>query len=93
MGVAVLEVEGPLYAALGAELRRIVESLLNRGQRRIQLCLGGVMTVDAAGISALVRLHQMVAAANGMLRITCATNHVRVVLDRVGLLDLFNREL
>lgn len=88
-----LRVEGALHGPLGAELRHAVQALLQRGARRISLCLAHVSTVDAAGIGELVRAHNMVAAANGRMRITHTAQAVRIVLDRLGLFDVLSTEL
>jgi anti-anti-sigma factor len=91
--VSVLLVEGALHGPLGAELRRGVQTLLQRGARRIALCLARVSSVDAAGIGELVRAHNIVAAANGRLRITNTPQAVRIVLDRLGLFDVLSSDL
>jgi anti-anti-sigma factor len=86
--VSVLKVEGPLHASLGAEVRRKVQALLQRGERTIVLSLARVRTLDAAGVGELVRVHNLVVAANGRLRIAHTTDNVRTLLDRLGLFDL-----
>ena len=90
--VSVLRVQGPLHAPLGAELRQRVQMLLRRGERRVVVCLARVATVDAAGVGELVRVHNMVVAANARLRIKNTTANVSALLDRVGLLDRLGTE-
>ena len=91
--MSLLLVEGALHGPLGAELRHGVQMLLQRGARRIALCLARVPSVDAAGIGELVRAHNMVVAANGRFGITNTTQPVRIVLDRLRLFDVLSRDL
>jgi anti-anti-sigma factor len=90
--VPVLQLEGPLHARLGSHLRNTVRTLLCRGERRVVLCLARVATADAAGVGELVRVRNMVVAANGVLSVTNTTERVRACLDCVGLFDLLSTE-
>ena len=85
--VSVVQVKGPLRAPVRSDLRREVRARLRRGERRVVVSLAGVPNLDAAGVGQLVRAYNMTIAAHGVLRIADATRKVRVVLQRVGLLD------
>jgi anti-anti-sigma factor len=87
-GSHTLYVGDSLRTPLDRALRHSVRALLRSGWRHIVLDLARVSAVDAAGIGELVRAYNMTAALNGALRIVHATTRVRVILERVGLLDL-----
>ena len=88
----ILHVAGPLLMPTSRDLRRQVRSLLTRGQRGIVLDLGRVSRIDAAGIGELVRAYNMVATADGLLRVVNLTRRVREILRRVELLDLLSAD-
>jgi anti-anti-sigma factor len=87
----VLYVEGTLRAPVDADLRHHVRALLRRGERIIVLDLTRVATIDAAGISELVRAYNMAKAADGVLQIVHATRWVQRALERAGLFDLLSQ--
>lgn len=91
-GVALVEVDGPLRAPVGVELRAGVEAVLRCGQRLLLVDLGRVTEIDAAGIGELVDVYSTVAATNGVLRLTHLTARVRALLDRAGLLDVLSAD-
>jgi anti-anti-sigma factor len=88
----VLHIEGPLRVPLDLELRYRVRALLRRGERQILLNLAGVPSIDAGGVSELVRVYNMTTAANGVLRIADPTARVRRILEVVGLFDLVSAD-
>jgi anti-anti-sigma factor len=87
-GASVLRVHGPLRVPVGGELRRSVTRLLRRGGRRILLDLSLVSALDAGGLGELIHVHNMTAAAHGVLQIVNATARVRELLDRAGVVRL-----
>jgi anti-anti-sigma factor len=90
--VCVLHLKGAFRAPLTGELRHKVQTLLRRGSRTIVLDLTSVPSIDAAGISQLVLLYNVTAAANGVLRIVHAGARVRELLQRVALFELLDAE-
>lgn len=86
----VLHLEGAFRAPLTRELAHEVQTLLCHGTRTIVLDFTGVPSIDAAGIGQLVRLYNLTAAANGMLRIVHVRARVRELLHRVALLELLD---
>ena len=89
---SILHVQNPLRAPIDAELRRGIQSLLARGERRIVLDLSDVSEFDAAGLGELVRAYNTTTAANGVLQIAHPTRHVHELLARVGLSELLNMD-
>ena len=89
-GVSVLYVEGRLRWPVSPELRRQVEALLGRGERRILLDLTNLEAIDAAGVGELVELRGLADAANGELWIDNPDRKARTLLDRAGLLELLS---
>lgn len=89
----VLDVEGSLRAPVRLELRRNVQALLNRGERRILMNLARVTDIDAAGIGELVRVHNKTSAMGGVLQLAHARGYVRHLLDVAGILDLLGASI
>ena len=88
--VSVLRIEGSLRTPLSGELRRRVQALLTRGERRIVLDLGRVPDLDAGGIGELVRVYNLTIERDGALWIANASETVQRILERVGLFHLLN---
>jgi len=86
----VIHVEGPLRAPVTGDLRRRIRKSIDRGDGRIMLDLSRISDLDAAGIGELVRVYNMIVAANGSLQIASANRRVRRILDQVGLFDLLS---
>jgi anti-sigma B factor antagonist len=85
----VLHVTGALCAPIDDGLVCQVQALLDRGERRIDLDLSGLSDIDAAGLGELVRAHNRARAAAAVVQIVDAPGHVRALLDRTGLAELF----
>jgi anti-anti-sigma factor len=86
--VHVIHVDGPLRSPVSDDLHRRIRQSLCRGAGTIVLDLSRIPYLDAAGIGELVRAYNMIAAANGSLRIANASRRARRVLGHVGLFDL-----
>ena len=82
----VLDVEGTLRAPVRRELRRNVEALLNRGERRILVNLARLTDIDAAGVGELLRAYHTTRAMGGVLQLAHARGHVRHLLDVTGIM-------
>lgn len=82
----VLDVEGTLRAPVRRELRRNVEALLNRGERRILVNLARLTDIDAAGVGELLHAYHTTRAMGGVLQLAHPRGHVRHLLDVTGIL-------
>ena len=82
---AVVNVDNTLRAPVGAELRRQVDALLNRGERCILLDLARLTDIDAAGIGELIRAYTAASARGGVLQVVHARGYVRQLLDVAGI--------
>jgi anti-anti-sigma factor len=87
----VLYVDDAVRVPLTSELRHRVRDLLRRGEQTIVLDLAAVSSIDAGGVSQLVRAYNMAVAAECELRIEHTAPRVREILERVGLFNLLSR--
>ena len=88
---SILPVEGTLRTPVSAQLRRRIEALVGRGERRVVLDLANVSEIDAAGVGELMRAFNAMKAAGGALQIAHAGRRVRKVLHVTGVFKLLNR--
>jgi anti-anti-sigma factor len=89
--VRALQVEGPLRAPIGGELRGRVRTLLERGALGIVVDLSRVTSIDAAGVGELASAIATSVASNAELSVVHPTTRVRHMLERAGLLELMTR--
>jgi len=89
---SILRVEGSLRAPMHNELARRVETLLDRGERRLVLDLARLSEIDAAGVGELVEAFNRTSAAGGVLRIAHASRRVRTLLDLTGVSKLLTAD-
>jgi anti-anti-sigma factor len=87
-----LEVGRTLRVPVSSDLRRKVQALLSRGDRRILLDLARLSEIDAAGVGELVRAFNSARAARASLQIARPSRRVRRVLQTAGLLHLLTAE-
>jgi anti-anti-sigma factor len=86
----VLSPQVPLLAGGAAEaFEKDIQQLFRRGQRHLVVDLGGVPSIDSAGIRALVRGHTSAQRLGGGLRIAAARPPVVAVLDASRLSSIF----
>jgi anti-anti-sigma factor len=69
-----------------------VESLVQRGARRVLLDLSGVSSIDAAGVGELVHIFTTAASVGGVLEIEKMSAQVRRVLEITGVRWLLDVE-
>ena len=86
----VLELEGAFRVPLISDLRRQVEALLGRNERRILVNLARVSAIDAAGVGALVDAYSIASRAGGLLQVAGASRRVRRLLDIAGVLNVLS---
>jgi anti-anti-sigma factor len=87
-GQCVLYLDGQLLAPVDGCLRHLVRALLRRGERTIVLDLTRVSTLDAAGVSELVRTYNMAVHVNGIVQVAHASVWVQQILATVGLFEI-----
>lgn len=88
-GVPVLELEGTLTCPLSDSLVDAVRRVATEGPPRLVIHLGGVPSIDAAGLGALVSAFRVVTSYGGTLRLAQVQNRVQTLLDVCGLGSLF----
>ena len=80
--VAVIKVMGDITVGKGGDiiLKDKINSLLQQGQRKLLLDLGGVSYVDSAGLGQLVSVHATTTRQNGVLRLLNVTKRLKDLL-------------
>jgi anti-sigma B factor antagonist len=87
-GVHVLAVTGRLTIGEPAEqLTETLQSLVQRGGRKIVINLDGVPQIDSSGISSLVRGSIQLAREGGALHLVCGRGRVRDALTVTRLVE------
>ena len=88
--VVVLDLKGKITLGEGDELLKDkVNSLLNQGQRKIVLNLGGVPYIDSAGLGEVVRTYTTVSRQGGSLKLLNLTKRITDLLSITKLLTVF----
>ena len=88
-GVPGLELEGTLTCPLSDSLVDAVRRVATEGPPRLVIHLGGVPSIDAAGLGALVSAFRVVTSYGGMLRLAQVPNRVQTLLDLCRLSSVF----
>ena len=88
--VVVLSLRGEMSLDDG-ELKfgRLVDGLLNKGQRKILVDLAGVTYIDSAGVGMMVFEWKAVHARGGALKLLSLTGHGQRLLAMVKLFSVF----
>jgi len=88
--VVVIRVKGEITLGKGDEmLRDKVNSLLNQGQRKLELDLAEVSYIDSAGLGEIVRAYTTVTRQGGSLKLLNLTEQITDQLRITKLLDTF----
>src|SRR5262249_53690684 len=88
--VVVLDLKGKITLGEGDELLKDkVNSLLNQGQRKLVLNLGGVPYIDSAGLGEIVRTYTTVSRQGGSLKLLNLTKRITDLLSITKLLTVF----
>jgi anti-sigma B factor antagonist len=94
--VVILDVEGNIQLADGAELLRDkVRSLLQEGHRALLINLAGVAYIDSAGLGELVQGYATTVKQGGSLKLVHATKRLHdllVITKLSNVFDLFDDE-
>src|SRR5581483_4685451 len=90
-GICVLDIDGPI--TLGSEgserLGDKVRSVLQEGERKVLLNLGGVAYIDSAGLGELVHSFNTVKKEGGSLKLMGATKKLKDLLVITKLSTVF----
>ena len=84
-GVTVVAPRGDLDMATVEEVRRMLASLIDRGQSRLLMDLTGVGYIDSSGMGALVAAMKQARAAGGDVRLCGLQDDVRGIFDMTRL--------
>jgi anti-sigma B factor antagonist len=88
--VVILDLKGKITLGEGDELLKDkVNSLVNQGQRKIVLNLGGVPYIDSAGLGEVVRTYTTVSRQGGSLKLLNLTKRITDLLSITKLLTVF----
>lgn len=80
-GVTVVAPRGDLDLATVDQLKRTLAGLVDRGQSRLLLDLGGVGYIDSSGMGALVAAMKQARATGGDLRLCAIQEDVRSIFE------------
>ncbi len=90
--VMVIQVTGDITLNQGGDvmLKDKVQSLLQQGQHKLVLDLGGVSYVDSAGLGQLVQIHATAKNKGGSLRLANVTKRLKDLLVVTKLVTIFD---
>jgi anti-sigma B factor antagonist len=83
--VTVVAPRGDVDMAVADEMRHRLTGLVDKGQTRLVLDLGGVMYIDSSGLGALVAAMKHARAAGGDIKICMLESDVRSVFEMTRL--------
>jgi anti-anti-sigma factor len=87
-GVFLLDVHGRLTIGEPAEqLHDALQSVIQRGARKVIVTLNNVPQIDSSGISTLVRISIRLARESGALHLVCGNGRVRDSLTVTRLVE------
>ena len=90
--VTVIKITGDITLNQGGDvlLKDKIQSLLQQGQKKLVLDLGGVAYVDSAGLGQLVQIHATARNNGGSLRIANVTKKLKDLLVVTKLVTVFD---
>jgi anti-sigma B factor antagonist len=90
--VTVIKITGDITLNQGGDvlLKDKIQSLLQQGQKKLVLDLGGVSYVDSAGLGQLVQIHATARNNGGSLRIANVTKRLKDLLVVTKLVTVFD---
>jgi anti-anti-sigma factor len=87
-GASVLEVHGRLTIGEPSEqLHAALQSVVQKGAKKVIVILSGIPQIDSSGISTLVRISIQLAREGGVLRLVCGSGRVRDALTVTRLVE------
>ena len=88
-GVAVLQVDGQLIVGNRQELKEMVQTALDRGERRLLIDFSRTGYIDSSGLGALVSISKKIREAGGELRLSGLNEDLRSLFELTKLDTLF----
>lgn len=89
--VTIVDVSGRLTMNEGAGLvKGAVDRLIGRGTRHVVLNLEGLRYIDSACLGELIQAHTALGRQGGRLKLAGTPDHLRELLKRAGLRDIFD---
>jgi anti-sigma B factor antagonist len=89
-GVAVLQVEGQLIVGNRQELKDLVQTALDQGERRLLIDFSRTGYIDSSGLGALVSISKRIREAGGELRLSGLNDDLRSLFELTKLDTLFS---
>jgi anti-anti-sigma factor len=87
-GASVLEVHGRLTIGEASDqLHAALQSVVQKGAKKVVVILNGIPQIDSSGISTLVRISIQLAREGGVLRLVCGPGRVRDALTVTRLVE------
>ena len=87
-GASVLEVHGRLTIGEPSDqLHSALQSVVQKGAKKVVVILNGIPQIDSSGISTLVRISIQLAREGGVLRLVCGPGRVRDALTVTRLVE------
>ena len=88
--VIVLDLKGKMTLGEGDELLKDkINSLVQQGQRKVVLNLGGVPYIDSAGLGEIVRTYTTISRQGGGMKLLNLTKRITDLLSITKLLTVF----
>src|SRR5689334_10304545 len=88
-GVTVVQVEGQLIVGNRQELKELVGTALDRGDRRLLIDFSKTGYIDSSGLGALVSISKRIREAGGELRLSGLNEDLRSLFELTKLDTLF----
>ncbi|MBA3444312.1 MAG: STAS domain-containing protein [Gemmatimonadales bacterium] len=88
-GVTVVEVDGQLIVGNRHELKDLVQTALERGERRLLVDFSRTGYIDSSGLGALVSISKRIREAGGELRLSGLNDDLRSLFELTKLDTLF----
>ena len=88
-GVLVVQVDGQLIVGNRHELKDLIQSALDQGERRLLIDFSRTGYIDSSGLGALVSISKRVREAGGELRLSGLNDDLRSLFELTKLDTLF----
>ena len=88
-GVTVVEVDGQLIVGNRHELKDMIQTALDRGERKLLVDFSRTGYIDSSGLGALVSISKRIREASGELRLAGLNDDLRSLFELTKLDTLF----
>ena len=88
-GVTVVEVDGQLIVGNRHELKDMIQTALDRGERKLLVDFSRTGYIDSSGLGALVSISKRIREATGELRLAGLNDDLRSLFELTKLDTLF----